>query len=715
MPVLRASLPSTGRSLTDARLELTEFLMGCDSGSECAQWALDWLAEQAGVRRSVVFFADRDTDRLVALAARPSPASALARLAIEIDHRDHPLIEVLRDGRPGEISPLTLGRRLRRPPLSGSEPFLAVPLDGAVAGRPPGLLLVNPATPEARREASWLAGVLGRKLVQIMAREAAQARSRRLEGELALVQSMMNTIPDPILLTDLEGRVVRANTRAEALFVSGETGSEGRRRAIALNNMLFSAALTGRAFQGADVQRRELLLVDPEDGSDLLFELISAVSQGPGGGPVIVSVLRNVMDLRRAVEELEANYQKLREVEAEVRAERDRLDLIIDSVADPILVTNPEGEIVLMNAPAETLFTAPPAASGDVAVRVQSNDAHFSSFLTDVLTGAGARARHSAALSLVDPRTGAVLPVEAVAGKVLSQQGQLVGIVTILHDQRQAQERERLYAELKRASSELEEKVRQATAELVRQNELLRRQALQLEQASALKSQFLANMSHEFRTPLNAILGYTSIMLQGVTGELPAAARRSLSRVDSSARHLLSLINDILDISRIEAGKMPIHASRFEIAELVAEVLAEVEPISARTRVPVLRELAEEVPPVESDRAKVKQIVLNLLTNALKFTPQGWVKITAGYEPATDRVQVAVADTGIGIAEDDQARIFEDFTQADASPTRAYSGAGLGLSISRRLATMLAGEITMTSKIGQGSTFTLSLPRTLQR
>jgi signal transduction histidine kinase len=293
---------------------------------------------------------------------------------------------------------------------------------------------------------------------------------------------------------------------------------------------------------------------------------------------------------------------------------------------------------------------------------------------------------------------------------VLSEHGELVGIVTILHDRTEALEKERLYEQLKRASDELEEKVRQATAELVRQNELLRRQHIQLEQASALKSQFLANMSHEFRTPLNAILGYTSMLLQGIAGELAPQQKRNLARVDSNSKHLLSLINDILDISRIEAGKMPLHASEFPIPELVAEVVAELDPIILRSKLKVSTELDPEATVLQSDRQKVKQIVLNLLSNALKFTPEGAITVTSRRRRTDNTVAIAVKDTGIGIAPEDQSTIFEDFRQADSSPTREYGGAGLGLSICRRLASMLGGRITVESKVGSGSTFTLVLP-----
>lgn len=264
---------------------------------------------------------------------------------------------------------------------------------------------------------------------------------------------------------------------------------------------------------------------------------------------------------------------------------------------------------------------------------------------------------------------------------------------------------------------ELDLKVRAATAALIQhnellnqQNELLNQQRLALEQASSAKSQFLANMSHEFRTPLNAILGYTSMLLQGMGGELSPQQTQMLARVDSNGKNLLSLINDILDISRIEAGKMPVHFGEFRVSEVVPELVAELDSMIARSKLEIITKLGE-VPLLRSDRQKVKQILLNLITNALKFTPKGSVTITTGYDAEKRVLFASVSDTGIGISEADQAKLFNDFQQADSSPTRQYGGAGLGLSICRRLASMLGGRITLESKVGEGSTFTLILPR----
>src|SRR5213076_2916184 len=303
----------------------------------------------------------------------------------------------------------------------------------------------------------------------------------------------------------------------------------------------------------------------------------------------------NVTDLRRASEEIEENYRKMRIAEAQARAESDRLNLIIDSVADPIVVTDAAGATSLMNDPAERLFTMPSRASEIEQRWVQTNDAHFSSFIAGMLVSADQR--RVGEIGLVDPKTGEAIPVEAIAGKILSEHGELTAVVTILHDRREAIEKARLYEQLKQASDELERKIQAATADIAQQNELLRRQAIELEQASNLKSQFLANMSHEFRTPLNAMLGYTSMLLQGVAGPIDGPARRQLSRIESNGRHLLTIINEILDISRIEAGRMPLQMSRFRVPELIAEVKAELEPIIIRSKLSLALDVPKDAKP----------------------------------------------------------------------------------------------------------------------
>jgi PAS domain S-box-containing protein len=707
--VARASAPVASHAL---RLELLEYYLAHHEDLvRCAQASVDWLARHSGVRRAMVLAVDGEASQLVGLAGVGVSADEVDLFSLQLSESHDPLIRALGSPDPTVVRASRInGYGVRSAPL-GPGPFAAIPLRGArdTDDDAVGLLLMRPGAP-ITSDVTWLAAVLGQKIDQIRGRGSLAEEVRKLRRERALFFTIINAVTDPIMLTDTEGRLIVANARAEKLFAATEEESEGRRRAVELNNMLFSAALSRTAVE-APSEARELLLVDPSDGSDLLFEVLSTTVEDPREGTGIVSVLRNITDLRRATEQIEENYQKLRVAEIAVRAERDRLNLIIDSVADPIIVTDQSGATVLMNAPAEELFTVAPNADDGAQRTVQSNDAHFSSFISGLLLGeTGPGEIRRGEIGLMNPSTSEQIPVEAIAGKVLTEAGELTAVATILHDRREALERTRLYEQLRVASDELQMRVQSATAELATQNELLRRQAIELEQASRLKSQFLANMSHEFRTPLNAILGYTHMLLQGVAGELPANVKRQLTRIDSNGRHLLTIINEILDITRIEAGKMPMQVSEFNLNELVSEVMTELDPVIARSKLAVSARLSPEPPLMTTDRQKVKQIVVNLLTNAMKFTHQGGVEIGVDFEPAGQMASVAVRDTGIGIAPENHEKIFEDFRQVDDSPSRQYGGTGLGLAICRRLANALGGRITLQSNLGQGSTFTLAIP-----
>jgi PAS domain S-box-containing protein len=698
-----------------AKLALVESLLAEEEARSCAMVALRWLMRHAGVERAVCAVAEGETGRLFGLAGIGVGTAALEAFSLDLADRTHPLVVTLAGGEPVAFqdSRQPLLRALETP--LGRLSFHAVPLGAAPEAAKeakeeigPGLLLLTGleegGVPD---DVIWAAELLGVRLASLWYRRA-QAEERRHKRERSWLFSIINAVTDPILLTDDNGRILVANAGAEMLLTAGEGKREGWRRAVALNNMLFSASLfTNTAERGPT--RRELLLVDPSEGRDLLFEVLSTPVAIRSGEVGVASVLRNVTDLRRATEEIEENYRRLRVAEAATRAERDRLDLILNSVLDPVLVTDPEGNIVRMNPPAERMFTfGAGKRTVEIERRVRTNDAVFTSFVSSLYAGQARRWRRK--LSLIDPQSGSTVPFEAISGKVVSKHGEETAVVTILHDLTEAEEKAHLYEQVKRHSEELREKVREATAELAEQNELLRRQAFQLEQASAAKSQFLANVSHELRTPLNAIMGYTHLMLEGVSGELKPAQQDKLGRIDANARHLLAVINDLLDISRIESGKMAVQIERVLLPELIDEVMTEVEPVIAGTRLKVLRELAPELPEIATDRQKVKQIVLNLLSNALKFTPQGSVAIRLEHDHGADEILIAVTDTGIGVAEENQKTIFEAFEQANSSYARRQGGTGLGLSICRRLAQLLEGRITLVSQLGEGSTFTLFLP-----
>jgi signal transduction histidine kinase len=676
---------------------------------DCSQAALQWLQDELGAERSVCLVRPLQDQTLVAIASAGFSSASIASFTVSLEDWDNPLVTIVNNRRPVFFSaPHSAADRRRRPatPFEDS-PFLAIPLRISLTEDIFGLLLCEGFS-EITDGLEWFASVLSQKLHQILRQQAFAEGDRRQSRERTLLYGIINAVTDPILLTDTEGRLLIANSRALTLFTASEEESEGRRGAVRMNNMLLSSALSSKAIEETGAARRELLLVNPVDGSDLLFELLSTVTEDPRHGTGVVSILRNVSDLRRASEEIEENYRRLRIAEAQARAESDRLNLIIDSVADPIVVTDAAGATSLMNEPAERLFTLRSGASGTEQRAVQANDAHFSSFIAGMLVSA--EQRRVGEIGLIESKTGDPMPVEAIAGKVLSEHGELTAVVTILHDRREAIEKATLYEQLKQASDELERKIEAATADIAQQNELLRRQAIELEQASNLKSQFLANMSHEFRTPLNAMLGYTSMLLQGVAGRVDPPVHRQLGRIESNGRHLLSIINEILDISRIEAGRMPLQLSTFDVADLVREVRTELEPIILRSKLTLTTSIDRSVRPIRSDRQKVKQILLKLFSNALKFTHQGGVTIGVKRLPGARAIAMSVADTGIGIPPADQEKIFEDFRQLDNSPTRAYGGTGLGLSICRRLATMVSGRLTVQSEVKKGSVFTLTLP-----
>jgi len=234
----------------------------------------------------------------------------------------------------------------------------------------------------------------------------------------------------------------------------------------------------------------------------------------------------------------------------------------------------------------------------------------------------------------------------------------------------------------------------------------------QLAEASGHKSQFLANMSHELRTPLNAIIGYSE-MLQEEAEDLDAGAfLPDLQRINAAGKHLLGLINDILDLSKIEAGRMDLFLESFDLRRLVDDVEAVVRPLAEKNANVLVIECADDLGTMQADQTKARQVLFNLLSNASKFTDHGAISLTVERETGADGdwVTFAVSDTGIGMTDEQLGRLFEAFSQAEASTRSTYGGTGLGLAISRHFCRLMGGDLTVTSVYGKGSTFTVRLP-----
>ncbi|MEJ2377120.1 MAG: GAF domain-containing protein, partial [Pseudolabrys sp.] len=234
--------------------------------------------------------------------------------------------------------------------------------------------------------------------------------------------------------------------------------------------------------------------------------------------------------------------------------------------------------------------------------------------------------------------------------------------------------------------------------ENVRLFEEIQETSRQLEEASRHKSQFLANMSHELRTPLNAILGYTELIVDGVYGETPEKVQNALKRITANGRHLLNLINDVLDLSKIEAGQLTLSLADYSMKDVVHSVYAAVEPLAAEKQIGLKAEIAPDLPAGRGDERRLTQVLLNLVSNAIKFTDEGEVMIRAAADDG--HFSVAVVDTGPGISEEDQKKLFQEFQQADSSTTKQKGGTGLGLAISKRIVEMHGGSVGLDSKLG---------------
>jgi signal transduction histidine kinase len=236
----------------------------------------------------------------------------------------------------------------------------------------------------------------------------------------------------------------------------------------------------------------------------------------------------------------------------------------------------------------------------------------------------------------------------------------------------------------------------------------------QLAEASQHKSQFLANMSHELRTPLNAIIGVSEMLREDA--EALKQDTEPLDRVLGAGQHLLALINDILDLSKIEAGRMELQLEDIALAPLIDGVVKTIEPLAAKNENRVAVSCDAAIGKLHADQMRLRQALLNLMSNANKFTERGTISVDArqAQDNGRDWVSIAVADTGIGMTAEQMAKLFQEFSQAEASTTRKYGGTGLGLAISKRFCEMMGGDITVESEVGRGSTFTIRLPRTAE-
>jgi PAS domain S-box-containing protein len=370
-------------------------------------------------------------------------------------------------------------------------------------------------------------------------------------------------------------------------------------------------------------------------------------------------------------------------VERALAESQARLQAIVDTSLNAIVTMDEDGRISDWNPQAETTFgwlrdEILGKVLADTIIPPRYRDAHRAGVKRYLATGEGPVLGKVLELVAID-KGGREFPVELAISRasVVGAKALFVGFVRDITRRKQA-----------------EDAINDLNAEL--------------RVAARHKSEFLANMSHELRTPLNAILGFSELLLDDQAGKFdPATRRKFLDQVSTSGRHLLALINDILDLSKVEAGRMTLELQTFPIAGVVDDVLNTIQPLAAKKK--ILISAGADVGQIEADPGKVQQMLLNLASNAVKFTSEGGVIRIDACRLAT-AVEISVTDTGLGIAAQDLGRLFKEFEQLDSSASRKQEGTGLGLALTRRLARLHGGDVRVASELGKGSTFTISLP-----
>ena len=499
--------------------------------------------------------------------------------------------------------------------------------------------------------------------------ERLRATVSKLQRERQWVESIMKSVADPIVLTNLDNEILLQNRRAEELFSGSQQAGEGKRRALEMNDLLFSAYLSSAAVSSEEVLQRDITLVDPLEGSDLHFEVISTAALNARGERIgLVSIFRDVTDLREANEELARNFTKLQQAESEARRERDRLDLIIENVGHPVVVCDASGNFILFNRRAELLFQQEDAFTPGAAAAVRANSVKLTSFIS-ALASASETGRQ-AEIELIDPETGETLPMEITSGEVIDTKGEVTAVVSILHDLTEIRELERRRVE---------------------------QQLFESEKLAAV-GRLAASIAHEVNNPLEAIKNSLYLMQTNTNTE---KTTRFLEIARKETERVSHIISQMLGFAR-RTGEV----SWVDVNQLLEETYVLVEKKLKQSGIRAVRELDPKLPQVRARADQLRQVFLNLILNAQQAIEGGGeIRIkTSRYEQMLQpSILVQISDTGVGISEDELPRIFEPFYS-----TRK-KGTGLGLWVTHDLVRQHGGRIEVTSEKQRGTTFSITL------
>jgi PAS domain S-box-containing protein len=550
---------------------------------------------------------------------------------------------------------------------------------------------------EAARDLSYALENLERE-AERRAAEAALARERQL------VDTIIASAPGVIYLYDDTGRFLRWNANFTA--VTGYTDAE------------MATMHPEQFFRGEDLVRvRERIAQVFATGEGSVEA--GFVAKDGTVTPYYFTGRRIEFEGRQCLVGMGIDLRERVRAEAAARELERRFEIVAENLREGLVIASPDLELLYWNPAALRLIGFDDPEEGRPLEH--EFDRHFELFSRDgeplppdrwplarvrageTLDGLELRVRRRA--------TGHERILSYSGGRVTYAPGRTLAFVTLQDvTERLAAEAERWRAEiaLREAKSDLEMKVEARTSEL-------HSALVQAEAADRVKSAFLATMSHELRTPLNSIIGFTGILLQGLAGPLAPEQEKQLGMVRGSARHLLDLINDVLDISKIEAGQLETRREPVDLRAAVERAVEALRPTAVQKGLQLTATLPAELPELQSDRRRLDQILLNLVNNAVKFTERGSVTVRVESGPAVTlpggpAIRVLVRDTGIGIRAADLATLFQPFRQLDTGLARTHEGTGLGLAICRRLAELLGGEIRAESIFGGGSTFILALP-----